>query len=63
MLPYRVVFVLFIGVGAIMKLSMVWNISDALNGLMAVPNLIGLIMLTPVIVAETKKYFSSDIAQ
>ena len=57
-LPYRVVFILFIGVGAVAKLSLVWNISDTLNGLMAVPNLIGLIFLTPVVVSETKKYFS-----
>lgn len=57
-LPYRLVFIVLIGVGAIAKLSLVWNISDTLNGLMAVPNLIGLIMLTPVIVAETKQYFS-----
>jgi len=57
-LPYRVVFIVLIGVGAIAKLSLVWNISDTLNGLMAIPNLIGLIMLTPVIVAETKQYFS-----
>lgn len=57
-LPYRVVFILFIGVGAVAKLSLVWNISDTLNGLMAVPNLIGLIMLTPVVVSETKKYFA-----
>nr|WP_321466166.1 sodium:alanine symporter family protein [uncultured Desulfobulbus sp.] len=56
-LPYRLVFILFIGVGAISKLSLVWNISDTLNGLMAIPNLIGLIFLTPVIVKETKKYF------
>ena len=59
-LPYRIVFVFFVGVGAVAKLSIVWNISDTLNGLMAIPNLIGLIMLTPVIVAETKKYFSND---
>ena len=57
----RIVFVLFVGVGAVAKLSLVWNISDTLNGLMAVPNLIGLIMLTPVIVEETKKYFANDI--
>lgn len=57
-LPYRIVFVALIGVGAIAKLSLVWNISDTLNGLMAIPNLIGLIMLTPVIVAETKQYFN-----
>jgi len=56
-LPYRIVFVVFIGLGAIAKLSFVWNLSDTLNGLMAVPNLIGLLLLTPVIVSETKKYF------
>jgi AGCS family alanine or glycine:cation symporter len=57
-LPYRIVFICLIGVGAVAKLSLVWNISDTLNGLMAIPNLIGLIMLTPVIVSETKSYFS-----
>ena len=56
-LPYRLVFIAFIGVGAMAKLSLVWNISDTLNGLMAVPNLIALIFLTPVIIKETKKYF------
>ncbi|PIE57029.1 MAG: sodium:alanine symporter family protein [Desulfobulbus propionicus] len=57
-MAYRVVFVAVIGVGAVAKLSLVWNISDTLNGLMAVPNLIGLLLLTPVIVQETKSYFS-----
>ena len=56
--PYRVVFIIFIGVGAVAKLSLVWNISDTLNGLMAIPNLIGLIFLTPIVVSETKKYFN-----
>ena len=59
-LPYRIVFVCFVGVGAMAKLSLVWNISDTLNGLMAVPNLIGLIFLTPVVVSETKKYFAKE---
>ncbi len=58
-LPYRIVFVLFVGLGAVAKLSLVWNISDTLNGLMAIPNLIGLLFLTPVIVSETKKYFDN----
>ncbi|WP_136805615.1 alanine/glycine:cation symporter family protein [Desulfosediminicola flagellatus] len=58
-LPYRVVFITLIGVGAIAKLSFVWNLSDTLNGLMAIPNLIGLLLLTPVIVSETKKYFDN----
>ncbi len=58
-MPYRIVFVLFVGVGAIAKLSLVWNISDTMNGLMAIPNLIGLLFLTPVVVSETKKYFDN----
>lgn len=58
-LPYRIVFILFIGVGAVAKLSFVWNLSDTFNGLMAIPNLIGLLFLTPVIVSETKKYFDN----
>lgn len=57
-LPYRIVFVIFVGLGAVAKLSLVWNISDTLNGLMAIPNLIGLLFLTPVVVSETKKYFA-----
>lgn len=58
-LPYRIIFVCFVGLGAVAKLSLVWNISDTLNGLMAIPNLIGLIFLTPIIVEETKKYFDN----
>ncbi|SHO49997.1 alanine/glycine:cation symporter family protein [Desulfopila aestuarii] len=58
-LPYRIAFVIFVGVGAVAKLSLVWNISDTLNGLMAIPNLIGLLFLTPVVVSETKKYFDN----
>jgi AGCS family alanine or glycine:cation symporter len=54
---YRVIFILFVGLGSLAKLNLVWSISDVLNGLMAIPNLIGLIFLTPVIVSETKKYF------
>ena len=57
-LPYRIVFIILIGVGAVAKLTLVWNISDTLNGLMAIPNLIGLLLLTPVVVSETKQYFS-----
>ena len=58
-LPYRLIFICFVGVGAVAKLSLVWNISDTLNGLMAIPNLIGLLLLTPVIISETKKYFDN----
>jgi alanine or glycine:cation symporter, AGCS family len=56
--PYRYLFIIFIGVGALSKLELVWNISDVFNGLMALPNLIGLIFLTPVVVKETRHYFT-----
>jgi alanine or glycine:cation symporter, AGCS family len=55
--PYRYLFVLFVGVGAVAKLDFVWSLSDTFNGLMAVPNLIGLLALSPVIVATTREYF------
>ncbi|MDM8552003.1 sodium:alanine symporter family protein [Desulfobacterales bacterium HSG2] len=57
--PYRIVFVLFVGVGAVAKLDLVWSLSDTFNGLMAVPNLIGLLLLTPIVVKETRDFFNS----
>ena len=55
--PYRYLFVLFVGVGAVAKLDFVWALSDTFNGMMAVPNLIGLLALSPVIVRTTREYF------
>ncbi|MFS0647402.1 alanine/glycine:cation symporter family protein [Siminovitchia sp. 179-K 8D1 HS] len=52
---YRVIFVLFIFVGATAKLDVVWALADVLNGLMAIPNLIGLLGLSGIIVLETKR--------
>ena len=54
---YRVVFSLVVYIGATQTLDLVWNLSDIANALMAIPNLIALLGLTGVIVAETKKYF------
>jgi AGCS family alanine or glycine:cation symporter len=59
--PYRYAFILFVGVGAVAKLDFVWSLSDTFNGLMAIPNLIGLVALSPVIVKETKAYFSTMV--
>lgn len=53
---YRVVFVLFIFVGATATLDLVWDLADVLNGLMAIPNLIGLLGLSGVIILETKRF-------
>jgi alanine or glycine:cation symporter, AGCS family len=57
--PYRLIWVVFVGIGAVAKLDFVWSLSDTFNGLMAVPNLIGLLALSPVIVRETRNYFAS----
>jgi AGCS family alanine or glycine:cation symporter len=57
--PYRYAFIRFVGVGAVAKLDFVWSLSDTFNGLMAIPNLIGLLALSPVIVKETRAYFSA----
>ncbi|SFE37641.1 alanine or glycine:cation symporter, AGCS family [Lentibacillus persicus] len=53
---YRIVFVLFIFVGATVSLDVIWALSDVLNGLMAAPNLIGLLGLSGVIIYETKRF-------
>lgn len=55
--PYRWIFCLFIFVGAVLKLDLVWGVADVMNGLMAVPNLIGLLGLSGVVVYETNEYF------
>jgi alanine or glycine:cation symporter, AGCS family len=55
--PYRYIFVLFVGIGAVAKLEFVWSLSDTFNGLMAIPNLIGLLALSPVVVSETRAFF------
>jgi len=54
---YRVIFVIFVAVGTTLKLETVWRVSDIMNGLMAFPNLVGLIGLSAIIVSETNKYF------
>lgn len=53
---YRVVFVCFIMVGATASLDIIWALADVLNGLMAIPNLIGLLGLSGIIILETKRF-------
>ena len=59
-MPYRVLFSVVVYVGATVTLQAVWNFSDSLNGLMAIPNLIGLIVLAGLVARETKKYLDHD---
>ncbi len=58
--PYQVVYVIIVVVGATMELDLAWNIADTLNGLMIIPNLIALFLLSGVVVRETKAYFADQ---
>ena len=57
-MPYRIIFIVLIASGAFLKLEAIWILADIVNGLMAIPNLIALIALSGVVVAETKLYLS-----
>ncbi|MCG6202623.1 alanine/glycine:cation symporter family protein [Psychromonas antarctica] len=58
-LPFRLLFILALPVGAIMDLDFVWLLGDTLNAMMAIPNLIALAVLSPIVFTLSKKYFSS----
>lgn len=57
---YRVVWIIAVFFGSVLNLALVWNVADMMNALMAVPNLISLLLLSGVIVAETREYLWSD---
>jgi len=54
-IPYRILFLCFLYLGSVGALKLVWDVSDTLNGMMAVPNLVALLFLARVVVAEKKK--------
>jgi len=56
--PYQIIYVLMVIVGSTMELSLAWDIADTLNGLMAIPNLIAVALLSPVVFKLTKEYFA-----
>ena len=55
-LPYRIIFIILVACGPFLKLEAIWILADIVNGLMAIPNLIALLALSGVVVAETKLY-------
>jgi AGCS family alanine or glycine:cation symporter len=59
-IPYRCLFILVAYLGVIPSLNVIWGIADTLNALMAIPNLVAVLLLSGVIVAETKKYLKDD---
>ncbi|MDE5859679.1 MAG: sodium:alanine symporter family protein [Oscillospiraceae bacterium] len=58
---YKVIFVLFVIVGCTMNLSLAWDIADTLNGLMAIPNLIGVLLLSATVIRITNNYIARKI--
>mgnify|MGYP001520963453 CR=1 FL=1 len=56
--PYQIIFCLVVVAGAVADLKLVWDISDTLNGLMSIPNLIALLLLSPVVIKVTKEHFA-----
>lgn len=56
---YKLLFVILAFVGTVSSLQLVWNIADILNGLMVIPNVIGVLALSGVIVAESRKYIDN----
>ena len=56
---YQVIFCLFACIAGTVKLDLAWAVADTLNGLMAIPNLVGLAFLSPVVVKLTKEYFTN----
>jgi len=57
-MPFRILWVLAIPVGAMANLEFIWLLADTLNALMAIPNLIALLLLSPVVFVLTREYFS-----
>lgn len=59
LIPYRVLYIAVAVIAPVVALDVVWDIADILNALMAIPNLLAVLLLSPVIVKETKKYLDN----
>lgn len=59
LVPYRVLYVVVAAIAPVVSLNLVWLIADTLNALMAIPNLIAVLLLSPIVVKETKKYINN----
>jgi AGCS family alanine or glycine:cation symporter len=60
--PFRILWVLAVPMGAIVHLDFVWLVADTLNAMMAIPNLVALLLLSPVVFKVTKEYFADERA-
>lgn len=60
-IPYRIVFVILVLAGSVMEAQLAWDISDTFNGLMMIPNLIGVLVLSPLVAKCTKNYIERNL--
>ena len=58
---YKILWVIGIFVGSLVELNLIWDLADLLNGLMAIPNIFAVLLLSNVIAAETKRYSGEHI--
>ena len=58
--PYRIIYTLIAFLGTVLSLDLVWNIADALNALMTIPNIVAMLLLSGVIAKETRKYLDGN---
>ena len=58
LIPYRILYIAVAVIAPVVSLNLIWLIADTLNALMAIPNLVAVLLLSPVVVAETKKYLN-----
>ena len=59
-LAFRIIWVIFVVIGAIGGLEFIWSLADTLNGLMAIPNLVGVLFLSGTVFKLTKEFFAKE---
>ncbi|HIA49872.1 MAG TPA: hypothetical protein EYN90_04720 [Acidobacteria bacterium] len=59
MTPYRILWLVFIYLGATGSLELIWSVADTLNGLMAIPNLVSVLFSIPLLLRLKKEFFKS----
>ena len=59
-IPFRVLWVMVIPIGAMGNLEFIWLVADTLNALMAIPNLVALLLLSPIIFKLSREYFDNE---
>ncbi|HPP31765.1 MAG TPA: alanine:cation symporter family protein, partial [Soehngenia sp.] len=59
-MPYRIIFIPFIVIGSVGGLEILWDLADTLNGLMAIPNLIAVLLLSGTVLRLTKEFFVKE---